>query len=170
MDPTEEESTPLVIRDRGGSQRSSSSTGVNLQVHLYFVPATKKSTTIHISSGPVSAEAVCIQAGEKSGKSPLKRYVSELTCPSSIMILDLVAFLQGFCLSTLVCLAWHQLTFPFGILPHTCLTWKKTFKSASESGGWKPIRRLVTSITPSETIIALTDPSEFLNKVKKMVS
>lgn len=72
MDPTEEESTPLVIRDRGGSQRSSSSTGANLQVHLYFVPATKKSTSIHISSGPISAEAVCIQAGEKSGKSPLK--------------------------------------------------------------------------------------------------
>ncbi|TWW58077.1 Tyrosine-protein kinase JAK2 [Takifugu flavidus] len=71
MDPTEEESTPLVIRDRGGSQRSSSSTGANLQVHLYFVPATKKSTTIHISSGPISAEAVCMQAGEKSGILPV---------------------------------------------------------------------------------------------------
>lgn len=68
MNPTEEESTPLVIRDRGGSQTSSSSAGGSLQVHLYFVPATKKATTIHISSGQISAESVCIQAGKKSGK------------------------------------------------------------------------------------------------------
>lgn len=69
MNSTEEESTPLVVRDRGGSQTSSSSGGGSLQVHLYFYPATKKATTIHISSGQVSAENVCIQAGKRSGKS-----------------------------------------------------------------------------------------------------
>lgn len=68
MNPTEEESTPLMIRGRGGSQTSSSSTGGSLQVHLYYVPATKKATTIHISSGQISAESVCLQAGKKSGK------------------------------------------------------------------------------------------------------
>lgn len=62
----EEESAPLMIRDRGGSQRSSSSTGPSLQVHLYF-PATKK-TPIHISCGQISAENVCIQAGKKCGR------------------------------------------------------------------------------------------------------
>lgn len=68
MDNSEEESAPLVIRDRGGSQRSSSSTGPSLQVHLYFIPTTKDTTTIHISSGLISAENVCIQAGKKCGK------------------------------------------------------------------------------------------------------
>ncbi|XP_038571502.1 tyrosine-protein kinase JAK2 [Micropterus salmoides] len=71
MDLSEEESAPLVIRDRGGSQRSSSSTGPCLQVHLYFFPATKEATTIHISSGQISAESVCIQAGKKCGILPV---------------------------------------------------------------------------------------------------
>lgn len=68
MDLSEEESTPLVIRDRGGSQRSSSSTGSSLQVHLYLFPATKEATTIHISSGQISAENICIQAAKKCGE------------------------------------------------------------------------------------------------------
>uniref|UniRef100_UPI0037E8A0C1 tyrosine-protein kinase JAK2 n=1 Tax=Semicossyphus pulcher TaxID=241346 RepID=UPI0037E8A0C1 len=71
MDLSEEESAPLVIRDRGGSQRSSSSTGPSLQVHLYFFPATKDETTIHISSGQISAENVCIQACKKCGVLPV---------------------------------------------------------------------------------------------------
>ncbi|XP_059197963.1 tyrosine-protein kinase JAK2 [Centropristis striata] len=71
MDLSEEELAPLVIRDRGGSQRSSSSTGTSLQVHLYFFPATKDATTIHISSGQVSAEKVCIQAAKKCGILPV---------------------------------------------------------------------------------------------------
>ncbi|KAM7012052.1 tyrosine-protein kinase JAK2 [Tautogolabrus adspersus] len=71
MDLSEEESAPLVIRDRGGSQRSSSSNAPSLQVHLYFFPATKDQTTIHISSGQISAENVCIQAGKKCGILPV---------------------------------------------------------------------------------------------------
>ncbi|XP_044056522.1 tyrosine-protein kinase JAK2 isoform X2 [Siniperca chuatsi] len=71
MDLSEEESAPLVIRDRGGSQRSSSSTGLGLQVHLYFFPATKEATAIHISSGQISAENVCIQAGKQIGILPV---------------------------------------------------------------------------------------------------
>uniref|UniRef100_A0A3Q0RRZ4 Tyrosine-protein kinase n=1 Tax=Amphilophus citrinellus TaxID=61819 RepID=A0A3Q0RRZ4_AMPCI len=71
MDLSEEELTPLVIRDRGGSQRSSSSTVPNLQVHLYFFPATKEATTLHITSGQISAENVCIQAGKKCGILPV---------------------------------------------------------------------------------------------------
>ncbi|TMS20677.1 Tyrosine-protein kinase JAK2 [Larimichthys crocea] len=71
MDLSEEESTPLVIRDRGGSQRSSSSTGSSLQVHLYLFPATKEATTIHISSGQISAENICIQAAKKCGILPV---------------------------------------------------------------------------------------------------
>uniref|UniRef100_A0A3P8S1G4 Tyrosine-protein kinase n=1 Tax=Amphiprion percula TaxID=161767 RepID=A0A3P8S1G4_AMPPE len=71
MDLSEEESTPLVIRDRGGSQRSSSSSASMLQVHLYFFPGTKDATTIHISSGQISAENVCIQAGKKCGILPV---------------------------------------------------------------------------------------------------
>ncbi|XP_053178759.1 tyrosine-protein kinase JAK2 [Scomber japonicus] len=70
MDLSEEESAPLMIRDRGGSQRSSSSAGHSLQVHLYFFPATKDATTINIS-GPVSAENVCIQAAKKCGILPV---------------------------------------------------------------------------------------------------
>lgn len=67
MDLNEEESAPLVMRDRGGSQRSSSSSGPSLQLHLYFLPTTKEKTTIHISSGQISAENVCIQAGKECG-------------------------------------------------------------------------------------------------------
>ncbi|XP_074490739.1 tyrosine-protein kinase JAK2 isoform X2 [Sebastes fasciatus] len=71
MNLSEEDLAPLVIRDRGGSQRSSSSTGPSLQVHLYFFPATKDATTIHISSGQISAENVCIEAGKKCGILPV---------------------------------------------------------------------------------------------------
>nr|QHD18498.1 Janus kinases 3 [Trachinotus ovatus] len=71
MDLSEEESAPLVIRDRGGSQRSSSSTGPSLQVHIYFFPTTKEEATIYISSGQISAENVCIQAGKKCGILPV---------------------------------------------------------------------------------------------------
>ncbi|XP_031715469.1 tyrosine-protein kinase JAK2 isoform X1 [Anarrhichthys ocellatus] len=75
MDLSEEESAPLVIRDRGGSQRSRSSNGPSLQVHLYFLPATKDATTIHISSGQISAEDVCIQAGKRCGILPVYQSV-----------------------------------------------------------------------------------------------
>lgn len=71
MDLNEEELAPLVIRDRGGSQKSSSSSSPSLQVHLYFDPNTKGSTTIHIPSGQISAENVCIQAGKKCGENLL---------------------------------------------------------------------------------------------------
>nr|XP_046248263.1 tyrosine-protein kinase JAK2 [Scatophagus argus]XP_046248264.1 tyrosine-protein kinase JAK2 [Scatophagus argus] len=71
MDLSEEESAPLVMRDRGGSQRSSSSTALSLQVHLYFLPTTKDATTIHISPGQISAENVCIHAGKKCGILPV---------------------------------------------------------------------------------------------------
>uniref|UniRef100_A0A672JQ86 Tyrosine-protein kinase n=1 Tax=Salarias fasciatus TaxID=181472 RepID=A0A672JQ86_SALFA len=66
-----EESTPLVIRERGGSQRSSSSTTPNLRVHIYFFPGTKDATMIQISSGHISAENVCIQAAKKCGILPV---------------------------------------------------------------------------------------------------
>ncbi|XP_061634830.1 tyrosine-protein kinase JAK2 isoform X1 [Phyllopteryx taeniolatus] len=71
MDLSEEEFTPLMIRDRGGSQKSSSSTASSLQVHLYFFPPTKDATTIHISSGQMSAENVCIQAAKRCGILPV---------------------------------------------------------------------------------------------------
>nr|XP_019953859.1 PREDICTED: tyrosine-protein kinase JAK2-like isoform X1 [Paralichthys olivaceus] len=71
MDLSEEESAPLVNRDRGGSQKSSTSSGPSLQVQLYFFPATKDATTIHISCGQISAEQVCIQAGKKCGILPV---------------------------------------------------------------------------------------------------
>ncbi|KAM9384168.1 tyrosine-protein kinase JAK2 [Pholidichthys leucotaenia] len=71
MDLSEEESAPLVIRERGGSQRSSSSSAPHLQVNLYFLPSTKDATTLHISSGHISAEQVCIQAGKKCGILPV---------------------------------------------------------------------------------------------------
>lgn len=67
MDLNEEESVPLVFRDREGSQKSNSSTGLCLQVHLYFFPGTKDETTIHISCGHISAEEVCKQAAAKCG-------------------------------------------------------------------------------------------------------
>ncbi|MEQ2259896.1 hypothetical protein XENORESO_021627 [Xenotaenia resolanae] len=67
----EEESTPLVFRGREGSQRSSSSVATGLQVHLYFSPGTKDATVIQISSGQITAENVCIQAGKKNGILPV---------------------------------------------------------------------------------------------------
>uniref|UniRef100_A0AAQ4REE7 Tyrosine-protein kinase n=1 Tax=Gasterosteus aculeatus aculeatus TaxID=481459 RepID=A0AAQ4REE7_GASAC len=75
MDLREEESAPLVIRDWGGSQRLRSTNGPNLQVHLYFLPSTKNETTIHISSGQISAENVCIQACKKCGILPVYQSV-----------------------------------------------------------------------------------------------
>ncbi|XP_035033038.1 tyrosine-protein kinase JAK2 [Hippoglossus stenolepis] len=71
MDLSEEESAPLVNSDRGGSHKSSTSTGPSLHVNLYFFPATKDATTIHISCGQISAEHVCIQAGKKCGILPV---------------------------------------------------------------------------------------------------
>ncbi|CAN9500949.1 unnamed protein product [Ophioblennius macclurei] len=71
MDLSEEESTPLVIRERGGSQRSSESSTCSLRVHLYFCPGTKDALTIQIPSGQISAENVCMQAGEKCGILPV---------------------------------------------------------------------------------------------------
>ncbi|XP_061594508.1 tyrosine-protein kinase JAK2 [Cololabis saira] len=71
MDHRYEESTPLMVRDRGGSHKSSSSVASSLQVHLYFFPGTKEETTLHISSGQISAENVCIKAGEKCGILPV---------------------------------------------------------------------------------------------------
>lgn len=79
MDLSEEESAPLVIRDRGGSQRSSSSTGPSLQVHLYFLPTTKEATTMHILCGQISAENVCIQVGKKCGKISLAGHETNLS-------------------------------------------------------------------------------------------
>ncbi|CAB1314106.1 unnamed protein product, partial [Coregonus sp. 'balchen'] len=69
MDLTEEETAPLVDRERGGSQRSGSGSG--LQVHLYFLPATKAGTTFNISSGQISAERVCVLAAKKCGILPV---------------------------------------------------------------------------------------------------
>uniref|UniRef100_A0A4W5R648 Tyrosine-protein kinase n=1 Tax=Hucho hucho TaxID=62062 RepID=A0A4W5R648_9TELE len=69
MDLTEEETAPLMDRERGGSQRSGSGSG--LQVHLYFLPATKVGTTFNISSGQISAERVCVLAAKKCGILPV---------------------------------------------------------------------------------------------------
>lgn len=74
----EEESVPLVFRDREGSQKSNSSTGLCLQVHLYFFPGTKDETTIHISCGHISAEEVCKQAAAKCGIFPVYQSVFAL--------------------------------------------------------------------------------------------
>ncbi|KAK5907113.1 hypothetical protein CesoFtcFv8_004995 [Champsocephalus esox] len=69
----------------GGSQRSSSSTSPSLQVHLYFFPATKNATIIHITASHISAENVCIQAGKKCGILPVHQSLfalasSDLSC------------------------------------------------------------------------------------------
>nr|XP_046159461.1 tyrosine-protein kinase JAK2 isoform X3 [Oncorhynchus gorbuscha] len=69
MDLTEEETAPLMDRERGGSQMSGSGSG--LQVHLYFLPATKAGTTFNISSGQISAERVCVLAAKKCGILPV---------------------------------------------------------------------------------------------------
>ncbi|XP_037530424.1 tyrosine-protein kinase JAK2 [Nematolebias whitei] len=81
MDLREEESSPLVIRDRKGSQRSSSSMASGLQVQLYYFPDAKDATTIQISSGQISAENICIKAGEKCGILPV--YISLFGLASS---------------------------------------------------------------------------------------
>ncbi|KAK7889828.1 hypothetical protein WMY93_025388 [Mugilogobius chulae] len=71
MDLSEEEHAPLVFRDRGGSQKSDSSSGHSLLVHLYFFPGTKEETTVNIPCGLVSAEDVCKQAAAKCGIFPV---------------------------------------------------------------------------------------------------
>ncbi|XP_036376687.1 tyrosine-protein kinase JAK2 [Megalops cyprinoides] len=69
MDLTEEETTPLVNRERMGSQRSNS--GPGLQVHLYFSPAQKGETNFWIASGQITAEEVCIAAAKECGILPV---------------------------------------------------------------------------------------------------
>ncbi|KAL2090326.1 hypothetical protein ACEWY4_015014 [Coilia grayii] len=69
MDVSEEETTPLVDRERGGSHRSSCRSG--LQVKLHFLPFTKAQSTFCIPSGQVSAESVCIQAAKTCGIMPV---------------------------------------------------------------------------------------------------
>uniref|UniRef100_A0A8C6T5Z3 Tyrosine-protein kinase n=1 Tax=Neogobius melanostomus TaxID=47308 RepID=A0A8C6T5Z3_9GOBI len=71
MDLSEEEHAPLVFRDRGGSQKSDSSSVHSLQIHLYFIPGTKEEITMNISCGYISAEDVCKQAAEKCGICPV---------------------------------------------------------------------------------------------------
>lgn len=93
MDLSEEESAPLVIRGRGGSQRSSSSTGLSLQVHLHLLP-NKDETTIYISCGQITAEEVCIQAGKKCGKLRIHNYTSKL----NLLNTQLEVYICGFLL------------------------------------------------------------------------
>ncbi|XP_062411803.1 tyrosine-protein kinase JAK2 isoform X2 [Sardina pilchardus] len=69
MDLSEEETTPLVYRDRGGSHRSSCRSG--LQVNLHFFPVTKAESTFCIPGGQISAENVCIQAAKTCGILPV---------------------------------------------------------------------------------------------------
>ncbi|KAJ0032571.1 hypothetical protein NQD34_002652 [Periophthalmus magnuspinnatus] len=71
MDLSEEESAPLMFRDRGGSQKSDSSSGHSLQVQLYFFPGTKEKTVLNISCVHISAEDVCKQAAAKCGIFPV---------------------------------------------------------------------------------------------------
>lgn len=69
MDLSEEETTPLVYRDRGGSHRSSCRPG--LQVNLHFLPSSKTESSLNIPSGQISAESVCIQAAKICGETCL---------------------------------------------------------------------------------------------------
>ncbi|KAG5850828.1 tyrosine-protein kinase JAK2 [Anguilla anguilla] len=69
MDPSKEETTPLVNRDRMGSQRSGSEFG--LQVHLYFSPLQEGETSLSISPGEITAEEVCIAAAKECGILPV---------------------------------------------------------------------------------------------------
>ncbi|XP_063057143.1 tyrosine-protein kinase JAK2 [Engraulis encrasicolus] len=69
MDVSEEETAPLVDRERGGSHRSSCRAG--LQVKLHFIPMTKAESTFTIPTGQVSAESVCIQAAKTCGIMPV---------------------------------------------------------------------------------------------------
>lgn len=66
MEVTEEETAPLVNRERMDSHGSSS--GVGLQVHLFFSPAQKDEMTFCIASGQVSAEDICTLAAKECGK------------------------------------------------------------------------------------------------------
>ena len=66
MDLSEEETTPLVHRERGSSHRSSCRSG--LQVKLHFLPAAKTESSFCIPSGQISAENVCIQAAKECGE------------------------------------------------------------------------------------------------------
>ncbi|XP_018601462.1 tyrosine-protein kinase JAK2 [Scleropages formosus] len=65
----EEETAPLVNRDRMGSHRSSS--GPGLQVHLYYSPAQRDEVTFWIGAGQVSAEEVCFIAAKECGILPV---------------------------------------------------------------------------------------------------
>ncbi|MFT7819168.1 tyrosine-protein kinase JAK2-like [Arapaima gigas] len=65
----EEDTTPLVNRDRMGSHRSSS--GPGLQVHLYYSCAQKDEVTFWIGAGQVSAEEVCVIAAKECGILPV---------------------------------------------------------------------------------------------------
>lgn len=146
MDLREEESAPLVIRDWGGSQRSRSTNGPNLQVHLYFLPSTKNETTIHISSGQISAENVCIQACKKCGKTLLTKHGCD-PCKKWLQRMPLyhrLVYENGWNLFhqesyqyTKVFLVWRPPICPFGILRRTCSTQKKTYKFTLESGRWE---------------------------------
>ncbi|XP_012694888.1 tyrosine-protein kinase JAK2 [Clupea harengus] len=69
MDLSEEETTPLVHRERGSSHRSSCRSG--LQVKLHFLPAAKTESSFCIPSGQISAENVCIQAAKECGIIPV---------------------------------------------------------------------------------------------------
>uniref|UniRef100_A0AAV2KUH0 FERM domain-containing protein n=1 Tax=Knipowitschia caucasica TaxID=637954 RepID=A0AAV2KUH0_KNICA len=83
MDLREEERAPLVFRDRGGSQKSESSSAHSLQVHLYFFPGSKDQSTINISSGPISAEELCKQAAAKCGIVPVYQSLFALASADS---------------------------------------------------------------------------------------
>uniref|UniRef100_A0AAY4DMW6 Tyrosine-protein kinase n=1 Tax=Denticeps clupeoides TaxID=299321 RepID=A0AAY4DMW6_9TELE len=69
MDATEEETAPLVHRERGGSHRTSC--GPGLQVKLYFLPVTKAESSFSITAGQISAEDVCIKAAATCGILPV---------------------------------------------------------------------------------------------------
>nr|XP_023699715.1 tyrosine-protein kinase JAK3 [Paramormyrops kingsleyae] len=69
MEVSEEETAPLVNRERMDSHRSSS--GLGLQVHLYFSPAQKDEMTFCIASGQISAEDICTIAAKECGILPV---------------------------------------------------------------------------------------------------
>lgn len=75
MDVSEEETAPLVDRERGGSHRSSCRAG--LQVKLHFIPMTKAESTFTIPTGQVSAESVCIQAAKTCGETLAKNLANQ---------------------------------------------------------------------------------------------
>ncbi|KAJ8277414.1 hypothetical protein GJAV_G00074910 [Gymnothorax javanicus] len=69
MDYSKEETTPLVIRERMGSQRSSSEP--SLQVHIYFRPLQLEETCLSISTEEITAEEICIIAAKECGILPV---------------------------------------------------------------------------------------------------